>query len=115
MENINNINQTETNLKSLVPRKTIAWIAYNYKIADEIKIKFTEKKILNKGLKSLIMSSPLAWWCERNTIILALDSFNYIKVAVEENDAKIIEFETLDESTECKTVLEKMIKFYTEK
>lgn len=110
-----NINKTQTNLRSLVSRKTVTWVAYNYSIADEIKIKFTEKKILNRGLKSLITSSPLAWWENKNVLVLALDSFNYIKVEIDENRAKIIEFETLDENTDCKTVLEMMIRFYMSK
>ena len=112
MENTNEINIENTNTISLVPRKTIAWISYNYKINEELQFKSIEMKILFKGLKNLIFEAPLAWWTERNNLVIALDSYSYIKVKISDGTPIITEFTILDESSEFKTVIEMFVDFY---
>ena len=99
-ENIKNI---------LATRRTIGWIAHNFKITDQTYIK-NKELFIKKNLKKSILESPLAWKTQDLVYYIALDLYQYVIVKISGKSADLLDLDISNKEDSNKTVVDLMIE-----
>lgn len=66
---------------TLVSRKRIEYIAYNYELTSHAKERIKERQATNVTLKESILKSPLSWRCKGDIIKIALNKDEFLIVS----------------------------------